>query len=998
MMRTSVSQPQVARRSSSGRVRALRLGALACATLSVALVHVSSCAQRQILVPASLKGPRAMAIARGQVCMDAVEASEGIFEPLLRACDEPSGERGAIGLVVNDTLDRVAVVDMAQPEPRLMDLDLSTPGVNHIRVGQWPVDVAVNAQGTVAYTANQRSRSLSAINLWALRALPDELELPGVPAKVAVSAATGQVIAGLVEPSALWLSPGITCERVAMTQDRRVADPSQGCQPSSDEAASTLALPWGRLSDMKLSPDGRLLYVLYADSPALSVIGLTPDEACLVAGQQAPCEVARVSLTYECSDGLDNDGDGLIDQEDPQCFGPFHAESPGGVGVRAQGACADGLDNDGDGLIDRDDPDCASGGQDSEEKAPASLQVSACSDGVDNDGDGHTDYPADAQCYGAQGRAEQAPPKRGFSSLGIDELGAFLYVLDGPNQQVLVVDAARRALIDAPRTGQPTDPFATGLGVRLGRTPVPLAVTGRVSRAVFASPDADKASREGVIRYDYGAYVAADNGLLYYIDTARVYCEVAEPEALLTQAEFMDDPVKRAASREASCLKLPALALTPAPAQVESCQEVLSCQSCLEATPAATLSSCPPCARLAQDQERGQAFEPQLLSCQLQDQRSVQVDEVRLVVNPRLSLRDRLAERGGVVGRAVCQLSEEQIKRMETRAAELGVEVPLGCGSPLLPQPLSTSVLTTGPQRPADFLTAERLDFLEQRTLTLEYDQGGLVQPVVEVNRADERLLQEDLVVTYEGAIPSTRRSDGLIDQADSSRLLVGSLDVCRAGIDPGDLLILRTGPGTEGGGVPEACQAFVAPAGREADFLSYRITRALDGVLELAVIAPQPDGPAYVQELPTRACFPRGLSYEVRVPEQWLVSGSTTGVVTDRERVLGVCAPTQAALSGRASARARTGERYIGLYYSFWLYPGQVQPTRDLSFTMSVARSFTPASTESGLTIQPEAAAAAQVVFADRLPGGRFIFVLDASDDLIYARNLARGDEFAIR
>lgn len=50
--------------------------------------------------------------------------------------------------------------------------------------------------------------------------------------------------------------------------------------------------------------------------------------------------------TEVCDDGIDNDGDGLIDLEDPDCQ-PVNPE-----------ICDDGIDNDGDGLIDGDDPDC----------------------------------------------------------------------------------------------------------------------------------------------------------------------------------------------------------------------------------------------------------------------------------------------------------------------------------------------------------------------------------------------------------------------------------------------------------------------------------------------------------------------------------------------------------------------------------------------------------------------------------------------------------------
>ncbi len=59
-----------------------------------------------------------------------------------------------------------------------------------------------------------------------------------------------------------------------------------------------------------------------------------------------------------------------------------------------QPSCNDGLDDDGDGLIDYpDDPGCESA-SDTSEKTPNI----ACDDGVDNDGDSAIDYPADLQC------------------------------------------------------------------------------------------------------------------------------------------------------------------------------------------------------------------------------------------------------------------------------------------------------------------------------------------------------------------------------------------------------------------------------------------------------------------------------------------------------------------------------------------------------------------------------------------------------------------------
>lgn len=56
-----------------------------------------------------------------------------------------------------------------------------------------------------------------------------------------------------------------------------------------------------------------------------------------------------------CSDGEDNDCDGLVDGDDPDCGGggcvPTHNKEKGP-------RCSDGVDNDCDGLIDGADPDC----------------------------------------------------------------------------------------------------------------------------------------------------------------------------------------------------------------------------------------------------------------------------------------------------------------------------------------------------------------------------------------------------------------------------------------------------------------------------------------------------------------------------------------------------------------------------------------------------------------------------------------------------------------
>ncbi len=64
--------------------------------------------------------------------------------------------------------------------------------------------------------------------------------------------------------------------------------------------------------------------------------------------------------------------------------------------------CQDGVDNDGDGLIDfANDPGCLG------PKWP--LENPQCDDGFDNDGDGLTDFPADSECTAASQFSEIDP-------------------------------------------------------------------------------------------------------------------------------------------------------------------------------------------------------------------------------------------------------------------------------------------------------------------------------------------------------------------------------------------------------------------------------------------------------------------------------------------------------------------------------------------------------------------------------------------------------------
>ncbi len=93
----------------------------------------------------------------------------------------------------------------------------------------------------------------------------------------------------------------------------------------------------------------------------------------------------------QCSDGLDNDGDGEIDfPADTGC------DSPSDNDESNDPQCSDGIDNNSAGGTDWPaDPSCYGPDDPTEDGIPA------CSDGVDNDGDGAIDYPDDPDCTSA---------------------------------------------------------------------------------------------------------------------------------------------------------------------------------------------------------------------------------------------------------------------------------------------------------------------------------------------------------------------------------------------------------------------------------------------------------------------------------------------------------------------------------------------------------------------------------------------------------------------
>jgi hypothetical protein len=122
--------------------------------------------------------------------------------------------------------------------------------------------------------------------------------------------------------------------------------------------------------------------------------------------------VPENSFEEKCSDGKDDDCDGKIDCDDPDC------RQPASCGCAAKESnCTDGQDDDCDGQVDCDDPDCRVAGS-----CGCTASETSCGDGKDDDCDGKTDCE-DEDCQGCTPGSVRACADPGFCALGTQTCG-----------------------------------------------------------------------------------------------------------------------------------------------------------------------------------------------------------------------------------------------------------------------------------------------------------------------------------------------------------------------------------------------------------------------------------------------------------------------------------------------------------------------------------------------------------------------------------------------
>ncbi|RDV37302.1 hypothetical protein DV096_15100 [Bradymonadaceae bacterium TMQ3] len=786
--------------------------------LGLLTLATAGCEEQVRVAPQGLNAPVAIEAVRGEVCLPALDVEDfSIPSAALPRCADVERPRG-FGLVVNTVSERVGVVDLAASIPRLVNLDTRIPGITQVKVGPRPIDVAANRDGTAALVANQGDSTLSAVDLWTMRALPEVVELPGTPLAIETfeNASSAGSAALLAEPNALWVGPSLGCDRPEGTIDRRDHTP-ENCT-WGEQAAVELALP-GQPIDIALDAREGVAAIVYRDRADLSLIALSEEalgDASCLEGDAAPCEIARIDWAGER---------GTV--------------------------------------------------------------------------------------FGA-------------TEVAFDQAGAFIYVLEQAESQVVVIDRERGELIDARLASEPTTVGASDVPgialVRQPRTMVPVLER----RVLVDGPTA-------LVAHRYGVMVASDNGSLYRVDVLDVECAFEAPQGLLSDEDFAANIELRDAHPESRCLELPALPLASLEASADTSDEAL-----LER-------------RIVEDEDR------------------------TLAMTPVFALRDGAGTQGRLVGRASCEQPDDLREAMSQASA--GTSTALGCGSPLIDQPVAPDV----DDQLRNFIDAPRAELMQLARAQLQVE-GDRVE--AEINRQvfDVRLRNESWSLTYEGALPGVGSQErGLISSEGEGAFLSGGVDYCAAGVEVGDRLRILSEPAAGAG-----CADF---RGSET-FLTYEITELGATTLTISPI----DQEGFATMLPTRECFDTGLRYEVRAHQQWIATGTQSGFASVWEREGQTCVLRDDALHDRVQGRVASGELWEGPYLTLRIREGEVGAREGLSYTFRVDRAFAVAGASLGTVLPSE------LIVIDEIGAGRQIALVDAGTSTIYVApldNITTGGNF---
>ena len=291
-------------------------------------------------------------------------------------------------------------------------------------------------------------------------------------------------------------------------------------------------------------------------------------------------------------------------------------------------------------------------------------------------------------------------------------------------------------------------------------------------------------------------------------------------------------------------------------------------------------------------------------------------------------------------GRASCTEPEELIAAL-IAYQEANDDAPsdIGCGSPLLPQPLAPTITIPRSIAARDFLDVARATVRTRTEAGLAPDADGTqAEPASATIALDADARDEEWTVAYEGILPGTRTLTARLVAGAPGALVMPGADLCRAGAREGDLLILRPDELAPG------CEALVDAA--RPDLLTFRVT----GVERERVTFAPLEGSAFAEELVAPECVTADLGAEIRAPDVFLVSGSRSGAASGLRAQDGACVADDSERGGRAQApRVRAGEHYRGPVLDFYMYPGEVEPVRGFEYVIPVRRRFASGSSPEG-------------------------------------------------
>ncbi len=405
------------------------------------LLLLASCTAASTTSLYSLSYPTAFAL----VCQ---AGGEGNWQAVpLAECTPGEGGHRLLAVVANGPTGDVGFIDLTDGDAQ--DMDRMVPGYTRLYLGGYLADLAASPDSRMVYALDTVGRRL--VLLDPATADFDAVDLPFVAGRVEVTPAGDALLLTLPGDGAV--------ARMPLDGDGNPGEPE-------------IVVLGGSPSSIAFSDDGALLVVAHMDEPYLSV--LAPD---------ALTETFRIGLVAACADGLDNDGDGLADRDDPGCLDhddrseedPLlcpEPRDPGTEGDEEAGtegedtpdapgdclaadslpSCANGLDDDGDGLTDLDDPGCRNRADwtedtDALELPEGTVLPIACANGLDDDGDGLVDYPEDPDCFAAGDGRERGLPLPA-SEVAVSADGRHAYVTHQGLLQVMAVDLEAAALVD----------------------------------------------------------------------------------------------------------------------------------------------------------------------------------------------------------------------------------------------------------------------------------------------------------------------------------------------------------------------------------------------------------------------------------------------------------------------------------------------------------------------------------------------------------------------